>query len=260
MYYRAIKKTFLCGYFDNDDHGSWNLAHPAELFCVTSRETLFIGELSDLGLADGHLPLRVQVSFQTVLQVVQSSITSCAKVKAEIQLMKQLRHPLANEQPSHAGKSFSYFHRSRAASRQWFIVQVSVFVVKSRQRTPCSILKISLTCQSGTSGEPTSSKLMTLSNSHVSKLWRFYMIPLFGVLQTEVEDTEWAEESAHRVGELFCALSDAALTAAGHDTQLEAGIIRIAPFKLQHHQCGRGRPAFEFNQEWLANAETTNIH
>ncbi|KAF8547301.1 hypothetical protein OG21DRAFT_1490345 [Imleria badia] len=51
------------------------------------------------------------------------------------------------------------------------------------------------------------------------------MIPLFGVLQTEVEDTEWAEESAHRVGELFRALSDAALTAAGHDTQLEAGII-----------------------------------
>ncbi|KAI9452629.1 hypothetical protein HD554DRAFT_2332114 [Boletus coccyginus] len=46
---------------------------------------------------------------------------------------------------------------------------------------------------------------------------RYQMIPLFGVLQTEVEDMEWAEESAHRLGELFCALSDAALTAAGQD-------------------------------------------
>ena len=43
----------------------------------------------------------------------------------------------------------------------------------------------------------------------------YQMIPLFGVLQTEVEDMEWAEESAHRLGELFRTLSDAALAAAG---------------------------------------------
>ena len=43
----------------------------------------------------------------------------------------------------------------------------------------------------------------------------YQMIPLFGVLQIEVEDMEWAEESAHRLGELFHVLSDAALAAAG---------------------------------------------
>ncbi|KAI9455181.1 hypothetical protein HD554DRAFT_2148582 [Boletus coccyginus] len=80
---------------------------------------------------------------------------------------------------------------------------------------------------------------------------RYQMIPLFGVLQTEVEDMEWAEESAHRLGELFCALSDAALTAAGHDNQAE--IVRVTPFKLRYHH-SRGRPAIEFDQEWLANA------
>ena len=39
----------------------------------------------------------------------------------------------------------------------------------------CSILKISLTFQSGTPGEPTSSKPMRLSNNHVSMPWRFYV-------------------------------------------------------------------------------------
>ena len=42
----------------------------------------------------------------------------------------------------------------------------------------------------------------------------YQMILLFGVLQTEVEDMEWAEESVHRLGELFRTLSDAALAAA----------------------------------------------
>ena len=32
-----------------------------------------------------------------------------------------------------------------------------------------------------------------------------------------------------------------------------AEIVRVTPFRLQHHH-GRGRPAIEFDQEWLANA------
>lgn len=42
--------------------------------------------------------MHLQVSFQTVSQAVESAITSRAKVEAEIQLMKQLKHPLANDQ------------------------------------------------------------------------------------------------------------------------------------------------------------------
>jgi len=40
------------------------------------------------------------------------------------------------------------------------------------------------------------------------------MIPLFEVLQYEVEDPHWAVESTHRIGKLFLALSDAVLAAA----------------------------------------------
>jgi diaphanous 1 len=53
--------------------------------------TLFIEELPNLEPA-------ARVSFQTVSQAVQSAIASRAKVEAEIQLMKQLRHPSANDQ------------------------------------------------------------------------------------------------------------------------------------------------------------------
>ncbi|KAG9310489.1 hypothetical protein JVU11DRAFT_9633 [Chiua virens] len=82
----------------------------------------------------------------------------------------------------------------------------------------------------------------------------FQMIPLFGVLQTEVGDTDWAGESAHKLGQLFCALSDAALAAAERDTTAE--IVHIMP--VQHHVPGDdrspGRPPFECDQEWLENA------
>ncbi|KAF8138924.1 hypothetical protein EV363DRAFT_1315171 [Boletus edulis] len=53
--------------------------------------TRFIEELPDLEPA-------ARISFQSVSQAVQSAITSRAKVEAEIQLMKQLRDPSANDQ------------------------------------------------------------------------------------------------------------------------------------------------------------------
>ncbi|KAG6373818.1 hypothetical protein JVT61DRAFT_5963 [Boletus reticuloceps] len=53
--------------------------------------TLFIKELPNLEPA-------ARISFQSVSQAVQSAITSRAKVEAEIQLMKQLRDPSANDQ------------------------------------------------------------------------------------------------------------------------------------------------------------------
>ncbi|KAH0840265.1 hypothetical protein J3R83DRAFT_1272 [Lanmaoa asiatica] len=53
--------------------------------------TLFIEELPSLEPA-------ARISFQTVSQAVQSAIASRAKVEAEIQLLKQLRHPSANDQ------------------------------------------------------------------------------------------------------------------------------------------------------------------
>ena len=69
--------------------------------------TLFIEEMPNLEpaarsesrlLGRGVLLMSFQVSFQTVSQAVQSAIASRAKVEAEIQWMKQLRHPAANDQ------------------------------------------------------------------------------------------------------------------------------------------------------------------
>ncbi|KAH7922962.1 FH2-domain-containing protein [Leucogyrophana mollusca] len=53
--------------------------------------TLFIDELPNLESA-------ARISFQTVAQSVQSLVVSLGKVKEEIQLLKQLRHPSSNDQ------------------------------------------------------------------------------------------------------------------------------------------------------------------
>jgi len=78
------------------------------------KSTLFIEELPNLEPA-------ARISFHTVLQAVQSAIASRAKVEVEIQLMKQLRQPSANDQ--------------FVAIMQHFIAQVSGSVEALREMT-----------------------------------------------------------------------------------------------------------------------------